>query len=78
MGLMGTAIAVVAWLTKVCVLILDLGSLLLFPDFALYLRAIGFVAIGVAVLSFRTTQQRLLAERGIRIPNVVIVSCLSG
>lgn len=65
------------WLTKVALLLLGLYTLL-YPDFAPYLRAIGFVATAVAVLSFRTTQQRLLAERGIRIPNLVIGVLLIG
>lgn len=77
MGWKGTAVAVVAWLTKVFLLLGGLVTLL-YPDFALYIRAVGFVATGMAVLSFRTTQQRLLAEYGIRIPNLVIGVLLIG
>jgi hypothetical protein len=77
MGWKETAIAVIAWITKVFVLVNGL-ILLLYPDFALYLRAIGFVATVIAVLSFRTTQQRLLTERGIRIPSLVVGVLLIG
>lgn len=67
----GTIVAIVAWLMKASLLILGVWALL-YPDFALYIRAVGFVGVAVAVLSFRTTQRRLLSERGIRIPNVVV------
>lgn len=66
-----TIVAIVAWFMKASLLILGVWALL-YPDFALYIRAIGFVGAAVAVLSFRTTQRQLLSERGIRIPNVVV------
>jgi hypothetical protein len=77
MGAGRTLLAIAAWGIKVLLLLVGL-VMIVSPGYALYLRAIGVVLFGVAILTFRTVQASLLAERGIRIPNVVVAVLLIG
>jgi hypothetical protein len=72
-----TILAIIAWLFKVMLLFVGL-VMVVSPGYALYLRAIGLALLAVAILTFRTVQASLLAERGIRIPNVVVAVLLIG
>lgn len=77
MGWIGTAGAVFAWFMKVMLLFVGLVFLFM-PGYALYFRPIGVVILAVSLLTFRTTQARLLRERGIRIPTAVVAVLLIG
>lgn len=69
--------AIVAWFMKV--LLLFVGLVFLFSSgYALYYRGIGLVLLFVSALTFRTTQARLLRERGIRIPTAAVAVLLIG
>lgn len=73
----GTVIKIAAWGIKMMLTLA--GLIFLFsPGYALYLRVIGLVVLAIAVLTYNTTQQRLLSERGIRIPTSVTVVLLVG
>jgi hypothetical protein len=72
-----TILAIFAWLFKVMLLLVGV-VMLVSPGYALYLRAIGLFLLAVAILTFRTVQASLLAERGIRIPNIVVAILLIG
>ena len=70
-------IKITAWFFKFGLVVLG-AYLLLFEGYALYFRAIGFIAVVVGLVTFNTVRARLLANRGIRIPNVVVAILLIG
>lgn len=62
---------------KVTLVFLGLAMLVnLRFEFALYLRGLVLAVIGI--LTFNRTQQKLLAERGIKIPNALVAALLIG
>jgi hypothetical protein len=75
--LLSIVIKITVWFMKVGLVVLGL-TLLVTPGYALYLHGLGLISVVIGILTFNTTQQRLLAERGIRIPNALVGVLLIG